>query len=159
MMIFSESIWSNMDNSLEEAYYCGLKHIGIATYSSGKVFVYLLNKGFSEALCHEAVEELVRNGFIDDKKAAAKVLRSRTGKKQESRYFIGKRLEEAGISDSVIPSVLDSLDPDEETLKSLFLSVSGTMSREDMFKLASRRGYEFSLAVKVYDLLTADNLL
>jgi len=148
-----------MERSLEEAYYCGLKHIGIATYSSGKVFVYLLNKGFSEALSREAVDELTANGFIDDRKAAAKVVRTRVGKKQESRYYIGKRLEEAGISDSVIPSVIDSLEPDEVTLRSLFMSVASTMSREDMFKLASRRGYEFSLAVKVYDLLNKDNLL
>ena len=158
-MIFSESIWSNMGNSLEEAYYCGLKHIGIATYSSGKVFVYLLNKGFSEALSRQAVEELIKNGFIDDKKAAAKVIRSRSGKKQESRYYIGKRLEEAGIAEAVIDSVINTLPPDEETLKNLFLSVSGSMSREDMFKLASRRGYEFSLSVKVYELLNDDNLL
>lgn len=148
-----------MERSLEEAYYCGLKHIGIATYSSGKVFVYLLNKGFSEALSREAVDELIANGFIDDRKAAAKVVRARTGKKQESRYYIGKRLEEAGISDSVIPSVIDSLEPDEVTLRYLFMAVSSSMSREDMFKLASRRGYEFSLAVKVYDLLNNDNLL
>lgn len=148
-----------MERSLEEAYYCGLKHIGIATYSSGKVFVYLLNKGFSEALSREAVDELTANGFIDDRKAAAKVVRTRVGKKQESRYYIGKRLEEAGISDSVIPSVIDSLEPDEVTLRYLFMSVASTMSREDMFKLASRRGYEFSLAVKVYDLLNKDNLL
>lgn len=148
-----------MERSLEEAYYCGMKHIGIATYSSGKVFVYLLNKGFSEALSREAVDELIANGFIDDRKAAAKVVRARTGKKQESRYYIGKRLEEAGISDSVIPSVIDSLEPDEVTLRYLFMAVSSSMSREDMFKLASRRGYEFSLAVKVYDLLNNDNLL
>ena len=148
-----------MERSLEEAYYCGLKHIGIATYSSGKIFVYLLNKGFSEALSREAVDELTANGFIDDRKAAAKVVRTRVGKKQESRYYIGKRLEKAGISDSVIPSVIDSLEPDEVTLRSLFMSFASTMSREDMFKLASRRGYEFSLAVKVYDLLNKDNLL
>ncbi|MBO4408718.1 MAG: RecX family transcriptional regulator [Clostridiales bacterium] len=148
-----------MERSLEEAYYCGLKHIGIATYSSGKVFVYLLNKGFSEALSRQAVDELISNGFIDDRKAAAKVIRGRSGKKQESRYYMGKRLEEAGIADSVIVSVIDSLPPDEETLKSLFMSVTGSMSREDMFKLASRRGYEFSLAVRVYELLNNDNLL
>lgn len=135
---------------------CGIKHIGIAIYSSGKIFVYLLNKGFPEDICQSAVNELIERKYIDDTKASRKVLIARTGKKQESKEYIRKRLEAAGISSDVADSVVSGLESDTRTCYKLFealgFSEDSEEVRDEMIKTAVRRGYPYELASRVYEL-------
>ena len=89
-------------DTYNEALSVAIRHIGIATYSSGKIYSYLVNKGFPEDISSSVVNELIKREYINDRKASRKVLISRTGKKQESKAYIHKRLLEAGISDDFI---------------------------------------------------------
>ena len=139
---------------------CGIKHIGIATYSSGKIFVYLLNKGFPEDICRSAVDELIERKYIDDTKASRKVLVARSGKKQESKEYIRKRLEAAGIDPDVADTVVSGLESDTRTCYKLFEALGfGEDSeeiRDEMIKTAIRRGYPYELASRVYELWSQD---
>lgn len=140
---------------LAEAVSVALRHIGIATYSSGKIYNYLQQKGYPSAVCRLAVDELVEREFINDFKAARKVLNSRKGTKQESKYYIGERLKAAGIASNVIYSIVDDLPSDTDTCVSLFDSTYSSIPDSDPFefiqsaiKLANKRGYSAETARK-----------
>ena len=155
-------IYNGTDNSpdpysqqVDEAVSCAIRHIGIATYSSGKIKAFLMNKGFSDNVAEDAVAELISRQYIDDTKAAGKVLRYRTGKKQESRAYIFKRLIEAGISEDTANRICEELPSDKETCVILYesLDIAGDPSehREEYISIASRRGYSYEHASSAFD--------
>jgi len=138
--------------STKEAVTCAIRHIGTGIYSSGKIRIYLIQKGYSEAVASSAVKHLIDTGYIDDMRASRKVLAARSGKKQESRNYIFQRLLEAGISSDCADEVISHLDSDIDTCKSLyeanFGSASGDVSdrEEEFIKLAVKRGYGLEAA-------------
>lgn len=141
------------DNSkTKEAVTCAIRHIGTGVYSSGKIRVYLLQKGYSEADAINAVKHLVDTGYIDDMRASRKVLTARSGKKQESRQYINKRLLEAGIDPDIADDIIATLDSDVDTCLSLFeANYSGSSAEysdreEEFIKLAQLRGYNLECA-------------
>ena len=142
------------DNSTtREAVTCAIRHIGTGIYSSGKIRVYLIQKGYSEDVAIGAVKHLVATGYIDDMRASRKVLTARSGKKQESRQYIYKRLLEAGIDSGCADQIIETLDSDAVTCLKLYEASFGTSSDEDMFdreeeflKLAALRGYSIETA-------------
>ena len=141
------------DNSTtKEAVTCAIRHLGTGIYSSGKIRFYLLQKGYSEDAAINAVEHLIATGYIDDKRASRKVLAARSGKKQESRQYIYKRLLEAGIDADCADDIVASLDSDTDTCLSLFEAYFGGSSEdyfdreEEFYKLAQLRGYSMETA-------------
>ena len=138
--------------STKEAVTCAIRHIGTGIYSSGKIRIYLIQKGYSEAVASSAVKHLIDTGYIDDMRASRKVLAARSGKKQESRNYIFQRLLEAGISSDCADEVVSGLDSDINTCKSLYEATYGSApedasDREDDFiKLAVKRGYGLEAA-------------
>ena len=135
------------EKEIKEAVSCAIRHIGTGVYSSGRILVYLGGKGYDESVCYAAVKELVNTGYIDDRRAAKKVLFVRSGKKQESRNYMFQRLLEAGIDTDVADDVVASLPSDVDTCKALFEASFGPsdeehLDRENEFiKLAQLRGY------------------
>ncbi|MCR5327392.1 MAG: RecX family transcriptional regulator [Saccharofermentans sp.] len=142
------------DNSTtKEAVTCAIRHIGTGIYSSGKIRVYLIQKGYSEDVASSAVKHLVATGYIDDMRASRKVLTARSGKKQESRQYIYKRLLEAGIGTDCADQIIETLDSDADTCLKLYEASFGTSSDEELFdreeeflKLAALRGYSLETA-------------
>ena len=138
--------------STKEAVTCAIRHIGTGIYSSGKIRIYLIQKGYSEAVASSAVKHLIDTGYIDDMRASRKVLAARSGKKQESRNYIFQRLLEAGISSDCSDEVISHLDSDIDTCKGLYEATYGSApedasDREDEFiKLAVKRGYGLETA-------------
>ena len=138
--------------STKEAVTCAIRHIGTGIYSSGKIKIYLIQKGYSEAVASSAVKHLIDTGYIDDMRASRKVLAARSGRKQESKHYIYSRLLEAGISSDCADEVVSGLDSDINTCKSLYEATYGSASedasdREDEFiKLAVKRGYGLEAA-------------
>ena len=106
--------------STKEAVTCAIRHIGTGIYSSGKIKIYLIQKGYSEAVASSAVKHLIDTGYIDDMRASRKVIAARSGKKQESRQYIFQRLLEAGISSDCADEVISGLAGDVDTCKSLY---------------------------------------
>ena len=138
--------------STKEAVTCAIRHIGTGIYSSGKIRIYLIQKGYSEAVASSAVKHLIDTGYIDDMRASRKVLAARSGRKQESKHYIYSRLLEAGISSDCADEVISGLDSDINTCKSLYEATYGSApedasDREDEFiKLAVKRGYGLEAA-------------
>jgi len=144
------------DNSVyRQALSVAIKHIGIATYSSGKIYAYLTGKGFPEDIASAVVSELIEREYINDRKASRKVIIARTGKKQESRDYVRKRLVAAGIADNVADEVAAELKPDSETCYSLFESLGYSEDSDEVMSImidtAIRRGYSYELAAAVYN--------
>ena len=133
--------------STKGAVTCAIRHIGTGIYSSGKIWIYLIQKGYSEAVASSAVKHLIDTGYIDDMRASRKVLAARSGKKQESREYIFSRLLVAGISPKCAHKIIGGLGRDIDTCRSLFEANFGSApedasDREDEFiKLALKRGY------------------
>ena len=145
-------------NRTKEAVTCAIRHIGTGIYSSGKIRLYLMQRGYSEAVAVEAVKLLIDSGYIDDLRASRKVLAARSGKKQESKQFIYQRLLEAGIDEECADLVVDDLESDIYTCKALFDANFGSpdedsSDREDEFlKIAVLRGYSMETARKAFRL-------
>ena len=146
------------DNSpTKEAVTCAIRHIGTGVYSSGKIRTYLMQKGYSEDVSVSAVKHLIDTGYIDDMRASRKVLAVRSGKKQESRQYIYKRLLEAGIDPDCSDEIVASLGSDTDTCLSLFEASFGKCSGEDysdreeeFLKLAALRGYSLETAISAF---------
>lgn len=144
------------DKEIKEAVSLAIRHIGTGVYSSGKIFIYLCNKGCDESVSSAAVKELVNTGYIDDRRAARKVLTARSGKKQESRNYILQRLLEAGIDSDISEDIVAGLDSDVDTCKSLYEASFGApeegySDREEEFvKLAQLRGYGLETSRKAF---------
>ena len=144
------------EKEIKEALSLAIRHIGTGVYSSGKIFVYLCNKGCDESVCYAAVKELVNTGYIDDRRAARKVLTARSGKKQESRNYILQRLLEAGIAPDIADEIVSGLDSDVDTCKSLYEASFGTPEEgysdreEEFIKLAQLRGYGLEASRKAF---------
>ena len=145
-------------NRTKEAVTCAIRHIGTGIYSSGKIRLYLMQRGYSEAVAVEAVKLLIDSGYIDDLRASRKVLAARSGKKQESKQFIYQRMLEAGIDEECADLVVDDLESDIDTCKALFDANFGSpdedsSDREDEFlKIAVLRGYSMETARKAFRL-------
>lgn len=146
-----------------EARAIAIRHIGISTYSSGKIYNYLINKGVSESIAHDVVEELIKRDYINDYRASRIILLQRNGYHQESKYYLYNRLLQGGVNEDIADSYINELDDDTITIKSLFeaqynrLDDASRSDREFLIKtfmsLAKRRGYSNSLssqALKTY---------
>ena len=148
------------DNSkTSEAITCAIRHIGTGIYSSGKIRLYLIQNGYSEEDAAGAVRHLTDTGYIDDMRASRKVLAARSGKKQESRQYIYRRLLEAGIDSSCADKVISTLESDKDTCLSLYEASFGKHTGEDMsdredefLKLAGLRGYDLETARSAFRL-------
>ena len=146
------------NNPTREAVTCAIRHIGTGVYSSGKIRIYLIQKGYSEDVAISAVKHLIDTGYIDDMRASRKVLAARSGKKQESRQYIFQRLLEAGIDSDCADEVVAGLASDVDTCKSLYEASFGSVPddaadrEEEFLKLAQKRGYGLEAARSAFRL-------
>lgn len=143
--------------SVSDAVSAGIRHIGIAVYSSGKVYEFLVRKGFDSDTARAAVASLVEREYIDNIRAGRKVLASRVGKKQESKAMLAQRLYASGIDRNSITTLMDEYEDDriscERLIKSYYPDILPTLYSEaelhDIISIASRRGYKPDLVTSV----------
>lgn len=136
-------------SSVSDAQTCGIRHIGIGVYSSGKIREYLRHKGFESSVCDEAVKCLIKREYIDDCRAGRKVLLSRSGKKQESRAMLYQRLMAAGINRDSIDILLSEVEEDVNLCFNLYLSMKPFIGEDEdpdslsseLQKVAAKRGF------------------
>lgn len=151
-----------MDESsvVSEAVTCAIRHIGIGTGSSGKIYAYLRQKGYDPSVCDSAVSELIEREYIDDLKAGRLIIRKRTGKKQESRNLLLRRLVAEGVAPDKADILACELDDDIDTCSQLFeawyprLPESEVPSDliKEFLSLAGRRGYSAEVASSAFRL-------
>ncbi|MBP5180205.1 MAG: RecX family transcriptional regulator [Clostridiales bacterium] len=146
-------------NSSKDAQTCGIRHIGIGIYSSGKIREYLLKKGFSCEAVNEAVISLVKREYINDERAGRKVLLSRSGKKQESRSYLRQRLYAAGVSQEASDILLSEVEEDIELCFNLYLNLAPFVSdyeeaeaySDELLKTARKRGFGYETSQNAYN--------
>ena len=146
--------------SSSDAQTCGIRHIGIGIYTSGKIRDYLKNKGFTGEAYEDAVSNLIKRGYIDDVRAGRKVLLMRSGKKQESRAYLKQRLYNAGVSADASSVLLEEVAVDSDLCFNLYLShiPSSSDSEEaeshydELMKLAGKRGFSYEIAQSAYNM-------
>ena len=145
------------DNTVSEAVTVAIRHIGLGTSSSGKIYAYLQQKGYGPSVCNEAVSELIEREYIDDLKAGRAIIRKRTGKKQESRSLMTRRLLAGGVSREKVDILVSELEDDRDTCVSLFDALYPIIPNGDVNKLvnefitvASRRGYSVETATSAF---------
>ena len=147
-----------MDDSIYvKAREAAVKHIGISVYSSGSIRDFLLRKDFPYEVVVSVVKELVERKYIDDNKACHKILYQRTGKKQESKDFMLKRLLAGGVDEYVAEDYIYALPADSVTILSLFDAVisdgddlDSPEVRESLCDWSRKRGYSFECFAEAY---------
>ncbi len=161
---------SDMDRDLQysEARNKAIAHIGIAVSSSGKIRTFLSDKGFSSDVIDDVITQLIEDGYVDDRRYAMKILRSRSGAKAEGCAKLSLRLEEAGIPYDVIDEVLaDEEFSDENTIMDVILSrypkdsfsADPSEAKRELAKAIrylESRGYSSSLALSSFRKLIRD---
>jgi|GEM_PF-575702 len=146
-------------SSSKDAQTCAIRHIGIGTYSSGKIREYLIHKGFERSTVDEAITSLIDREYVDDIRAGNKVLRARSGTRQESRYYLKQRLRAAGVSDEAAEQILSGVEEDSDLCFNLFLNVRNPYGltgdpeafREELLKAALKRGFSSETAGRAFD--------
>ncbi len=145
-------------NSASDAQTAVIRHIGIGYSSSGKTRDYLKRKGFSDSSVNEAVEALIKRGYIDDERAGRKVLLVRSGKKQESRMMLRQRLFAAGVRSDIADKLITEVEEDSVLCFNLLLSVrpeADSMEEaqdleQELIKTAYKRGFSAETARSAY---------
>ncbi len=135
----------DFDASVSEAVTVGIRHIGIAVYSSGKILKYLMTKGYSHSVASEAVNRIVERGYIDDYRAARKIISTRVNRKQESRRMLYQRLISDGINPLIADEIVHDLEDDRTTCKSLIESLLPASSEsfdDEQFNILIRKAYQ-----------------
>ena len=142
-----------MDEIYVKARSEAIKHIGISTYSSGKIKQFLITKGYSYDVASNVVAELIKREYINDVKASRVTLLNRNGKKQESKNYLLQRLLAAGIDEYVAEDYVYELPPDSETVQLLYeacfpngIDINDQDQRDNALKTASKRGYSIEIA-------------
>lgn len=102
-----------------------IRHIGIASRSSGAVRSFLLHEGFSDDIITDVIAGLFEEGYLDDNRPARRILRERQAGKAESQSALRSRLLRQGVSLDVVDAVSEDMVPDAETALELVRSRFG----------------------------------
>ena len=174
-------ISSDFDNKIEDeklylnARTDAISYIGIGVKPSLKVSGWLSRKGYPDFIIDKLIIELQTEGYIDDIKIAQRIIRTRTGKKNESKRAMIMRLNNSGIPLSIAEKCLDEhfSDPDKtrsdinELLDLKFGLKMVTIHewnqeeklkfRQKCFRFLTSRGYDVQDAIDAINLLMKDD--
>lgn len=153
----------HLENDTSAIRYSAISYIGIAHKSTGQVRSYLKRKGHEGAGVESVIQDLVRDGYVDDVRVARAMIRQRTGSKAEAKRMLRRRLLAAGISDAAVEECEGDFQSDEESIAELVqrkclpeysrlcnredFSVEKWLQKSARFLIA--RGYGSSLVLRV----------
>lgn len=81
--------------------------------TTGQVRLYLKRHEADSILANRVIADLAADGYIDDLRAARSVIKSRQGRRAESRGMMLRRMLRLGVSRSVAEQALSELQTDE----------------------------------------------
>ncbi|GIM47880.1 hypothetical protein DNHGIG_34290 [Collibacillus ludicampi] len=91
-----------------------IKYLAARPRSAYQLRVYLVRKGFSEAVIQQVFQFLSEYGYVDDKRYAEGFVRSRLQDRPRSERMLRFELQQKGIADEVIDEVLASACVDDQ---------------------------------------------
>lgn len=156
---------STVGKSFQQARMLAVRYIGVSRRkTSGRVRSHLLEKEFSPELVEHVIAELENDGYIDDMRIAAGVVRYRKGGRAEGRKALRYRMQGLGLKDEAIDAAINS-DPDEEDQRcyeflehkctSVLTELAGTFDSRDAYLLKAKllrrctaRGFTNDIALR-----------
>lgn len=150
------------EQQYSEARNKAIAHIGIAVSSSGRIRDYLSEYGYSQDVIEDVIAQLREEKYVDDRRVALKILRTRSGNKAEGQLKLAARLESNGIPEEVISEVLKAEEfQDENTIMDVIsdrypvgsFSNDPREARRELSKAVrylESRGYSTSLALSSF---------
>lgn len=125
-----------LERKTREARSAAIRHIGIASKSSGHVREFLIRQDFDPEIVERVLTDLVDEGTIDDRKIASRIVRERRAGKSESQAAVRSRMIRQGVSGDVVEDLDSDLVQDEVSASTL---VQMRFAKElQAFKLADR---------------------
>jgi regulatory protein len=91
-----------------------LKKLSVRAYSEKELENFLVKYGFSREQIKEVLAQLLSWGYLNDQRYAANLINHYTNYKQYGYFFLYKKLQEKGIPEQIIISVLTDYDQQEE---------------------------------------------
>lgn len=91
-----------------------LKKLSARTYTQKEIETYLAKYGFNREQIKNVLDQLLSWGYLDDKKLARDCYTYYTQNKPHGYLYIYKKLQEKGVPEHLITSVLDEYDEKKE---------------------------------------------
>lgn len=151
---------SNSTNQAEaqKARFTALKYIGIDKgKSSGKVRQKLRDEGFSEDVIEETISTLIKDDYLSDYRACARITRRHQGSKLKSARYMVELYKELGVSPQVAEEYSADLPDDQESLVILLSKEQAPASEREKARIIRRlagRGFSiYSIQKAMEDIL------
>ncbi len=121
--------------------------------TSAEYIDHFTSKGYPETLVKGELEDLQREGFLDDRKVARKHIRRRANKKHYGRYKILAELREKGISKSEAQDLLQELYPpsSERVRAQKYVEKNSDLEKRKLASRLESRGFSPSIIADVID--------
>jgi regulatory protein len=107
------------EDSFLQLYNIALKNLGRRSYSIHELRTKLLLATEDRSVVSAVIEKLKANGYLDDRKAAESLVRSRQQWQRQGRMRIVMDLARRGFDQAVVRNVLDDLMPESEETNNL----------------------------------------
>ena len=128
------------------ARFSAYRMVALRSHAGGEIFQKLERKRFSPAVCERSVEELKRNGYLQDEKEA--VLRE--FRRGYGPHYIRLKLRSKGLNaDSVSRTITDAMQ--REKIREWVLKLSPGSDRtakQKTVRALQRRGFDLDLIIK-----------
>jgi len=99
-----------------------LKRLSVRAYSQKELEGYLDKFDFSREQIKDVLAQLRSWGYLDDQKYAVSLINHYTNYKQYGYFYILNKLQEKGISEEIITSLLNDYDEQEELERACHLA-------------------------------------
>lgn len=122
------------------------RHLGLdRSKSSGHLYRYLTEHDVAAALARQVVEDLTEASYIDDRRAAARIMRRYQGSKVRARRQMLQLFLRQGVAAGVAEAMLDELPEDAQSIQALLPPEWPTEAREDarLRRFLASRGYSW----------------
>ena len=129
------------------------RHLGLdRSKSSGHLRQFLTEHDVDPDLAGQIVCDLMEDGYIDDRRAAARVVRRYQGGKVRSRRQMFQLFLRQGVAVETAEAVLAELPEDERSIQNLLPPDWPDDAREDakLRRFLASRGYSWELISRVY---------
>ena len=156
----------SINNSYYDIYYKVVKMISTKWRSEKEIIDYLEKNEVDSKLRDRVIEELKKNGLIDNLRFARAYTRDAISLKKNGEYKIADDLKKFGISELIIEEVLKEIDYEEikENLTNIIIKRNKLNKNNSLYQLKGklsnelvRQGYDYSLVnAKLNELLKED---
>jgi|GEM_PF-395539 len=153
-------------DSLKSAYNVSLRRLGYSAMTKKQTEMYLLKKGYTQNIVHQALDKLIADGYIDDASFAANVVRNALERKPKSRMMLSHELRLKGISDEVLSNVMELFDDEQQQQMADRLAYKYLMrhilddnesSKHKISRALYRKGFEWSVINKALKDVNSDD--